>query len=78
MDLGKETDTVMGFKKFVSADELEEARKKKQEEWEKVRKPDDPEGIQLLTDNCVESFFFNIVCIVSSQHCVINFFIKIH
>ncbi|VDO45619.1 unnamed protein product [Haemonchus placei] len=27
---------------FVSSDELEEQRKKRQEEWEKVRKPDDP------------------------------------
>lgn len=31
-------------KKFVSESELEETRKKRQEEWEKVRKPDDPEG----------------------------------
>lgn len=31
-------------KKFVSETELDERRKKRQEEWEKVRKPDDPEG----------------------------------
>lgn len=31
-------------KKFVSATELEEERKKRQEEWEKVRKPDQPLG----------------------------------
>ncbi|XP_045893084.1 PSME3-interacting protein isoform X1 [Micropterus dolomieu] len=30
-------------RKFVSEAELEEKRKKRQEEWEKVRKPDDPE-----------------------------------
>lgn len=30
--------------KFVSESELDERRKKRQEEWEKVRKPDDPEG----------------------------------
>ncbi|XP_069028908.1 PSME3-interacting protein [Embiotoca jacksoni] len=30
-------------RKFVSETELEEKRKKRQEEWEKVRKPDDPE-----------------------------------
>lgn len=31
-------------RKFVSEAELDERRKKRQEEWEKVRKPDDPEG----------------------------------
>lgn len=31
-------------RKFVSETELDERRKKRQEEWEKVRKPDDPEG----------------------------------
>ena len=31
-------------RKFVSETELDEKRKKRQEEWEKVRKPDDPEG----------------------------------
>lgn len=30
-------------KKFVTETELDERRKKRQEEWEKVRKPDDPE-----------------------------------
>ncbi|KAM9510344.1 PSME3-interacting protein-like [Guaruba guarouba] len=30
-------------KRFVSESELEERRKRRQEEWEKVRKPDDPE-----------------------------------
>ncbi|XP_064640996.1 PSME3-interacting protein-like [Lineus longissimus] len=29
-------------KKFVSQDDLDEKRKKRQEEWEKVRKPEDP------------------------------------
>lgn len=42
-------------RKFVSEAELDERRKKRQEEWEKVRKPNDPEGknsiysIQLIT-----------------------------
>lgn len=31
-------------RKFVSESELDEKRKKRQEEWEKVRKPEDPEG----------------------------------
>ncbi|EDQ92839.1 uncharacterized protein MONBRDRAFT_22011 [Monosiga brevicollis MX1] len=32
----------MSFKAFVSADEVEEVRRKRQEEWEKIRKPSDP------------------------------------
>lgn len=31
-------------RKFVSESEIDEKRKKRQEEWEKVRNPDDPEG----------------------------------
>jgi len=29
---------------FISEKELQERRKKREEEWEKVRKPGDPEG----------------------------------
>lgn len=32
------------FKSFVSEKEIEEVKKKRQEEWEKVRKPDQPLG----------------------------------
>ncbi|KAM9855081.1 PSME3-interacting protein [Aulostomus maculatus] len=32
-------------RKFVSEAELDERRKKRQEEWEKVRKPDDPQEV---------------------------------
>nr|XP_012778303.1 protein FAM192A isoform X2 [Maylandia zebra] len=32
-------------RKFVSEAELDERRKKRQEEWEKIRKPDDPEEV---------------------------------
>ncbi|KAJ8335573.1 hypothetical protein SKAU_G00389150 [Synaphobranchus kaupii] len=32
-------------RKFVKESEIEEKRKKRQEEWEKVRKPDDPEEV---------------------------------
>ncbi|XP_073461619.1 PSME3-interacting protein isoform X2 [Aquarana catesbeiana] len=39
---GSEGDFVIN-KKFVTESELEEKRKKRQEEWEKVRKPEDPE-----------------------------------
>ena len=31
-------------KKFESQNEIEEKKKKRQEQWEKVRRPDDPEG----------------------------------
>uniref|UniRef100_A0A3B4YZR6 Proteasome activator subunit 3 interacting protein 1 n=1 Tax=Stegastes partitus TaxID=144197 RepID=A0A3B4YZR6_9TELE len=40
---GGETAGVDLSRKFVSETELDERRKKRQEEWEKVRKPDDPE-----------------------------------
>lgn len=38
---------VPGFalKKFESQNEVDEKKRKRQEEWEKVRKPDDPEGM---------------------------------
>uniref|UniRef100_A0AAY5L6P3 FAM192A/Fyv6 N-terminal domain-containing protein n=1 Tax=Esox lucius TaxID=8010 RepID=A0AAY5L6P3_ESOLU len=32
-------------RKFVSEAEIEEKRKLRQEEWEKVRKPEDPEEV---------------------------------
>lgn len=31
-------------RKFVSESEIEERKRRRQEEWEKVRKPDDPQG----------------------------------
>ncbi|XP_073424872.1 PSME3-interacting protein-like [Dendrobates tinctorius] len=39
---GHEGDLVMN-KRFVTESEIKERRKKRQEEWEKVRKPEDPE-----------------------------------
>jgi len=33
-----------GIKSFVSENELDEAKKKRQEEWERVRRPEDPKG----------------------------------
>ncbi|XP_069822080.1 PSME3-interacting protein [Dendropsophus ebraccatus] len=39
---GHEGDLVIN-KRFVTESELDEKRKKRQEEWEKVRKPEDPE-----------------------------------
>lgn len=32
------------FKSFISEKEIDEVNKKKQEEWERVRKPDQPLG----------------------------------
>lgn len=36
------------FKQFVSEKQIEEAKQKRQEEWEKVRRPDQPLGKQKL------------------------------
>ena len=44
MDGGDDSNLVIK-KRFVSEAELDERRKRRQEEWEKVRKPEDPEGI---------------------------------
>lgn len=45
MDGGDDGNLVIK-KRFVSEAELDERRKRRQEEWEKVRKPEDPEGIE--------------------------------
>ena len=37
---------------FVSEKELNEKRQKRQEEWEKVRKPNDPKGCVFLYIPC--------------------------
>ncbi|XP_055931639.1 PSME3-interacting protein-like [Argiope bruennichi] len=37
------SDGTVQCKKFITESEVEELKKKRQEEWEKVRKPDDPE-----------------------------------
>lgn len=40
---GSTTDaSLSGFKQFVSEEELDEKRRKRQEEWDKVRQPDEP------------------------------------
>lgn len=44
MDGGDDGNLVIK-KRFVTEAELDERRKRRQEEWEKVRKPEDPEGI---------------------------------
>uniref|UniRef100_A0A452GXF5 FAM192A/Fyv6 N-terminal domain-containing protein n=1 Tax=Gopherus agassizii TaxID=38772 RepID=A0A452GXF5_9SAUR len=43
MDGGDGTADLVINKRFVSESELDERRKRRQEEWEKVRKPEDPE-----------------------------------
>jgi len=45
MDGGDGSADLVINKRFVSEAELEERRKRRQEEWEKVRKPEDPEGM---------------------------------
>lgn len=57
-------------RKFVSEAELDEKRKKRQEEWEKVRKPDDPEGtnhIHLHTDPKLELALIIISLLINSS-----------
>ena len=39
------------FKSFVSQDELEQIKQRKQEEWEKNRRPDQPAGKGLESRN---------------------------
>ena len=34
--------------KFETEEEVQEKRQRRQEEWEKVRQPDDPTGIQII------------------------------
>lgn len=48
MDGGDDGNLVIK-KRFVSEAELDERRKRRQEEWEKVRKPEDPEGTWAYT-----------------------------
>ena len=36
------TVNIMALKSFISEKEIEEVKKKRQEEWERVRKPDQP------------------------------------
>ena len=46
------------FRSFVSEKEIEEVKQKRQEEWEKVRKPDQPLGKlqKLLSHIIIHSF----------------------
>lgn len=46
MDGGDDGNLVIK-KRFVTEAELDERRKRRQEEWEKVRKPEDPKGIYM-------------------------------
>ena len=44
---GKSDGSAM-FKKFETSDEIEEKKRKRQEEWEKVRRPDQPLGVFIM------------------------------
>lgn len=55
MNLDSGSVPAFSVKKFESQGEVDEKRKKRQEEWEKVRKPDDPEG-HLFKMNFCEKF----------------------
>lgn len=54
-------------RKFVSEAELDKRRQQRQEEWEKVRKPDDPEGKNFI--NSVEGIIpsFMHVCVYANK-----------
>ena len=41
------------FKSFISEKEIEEVKKKRQEEWEKVRKPNQPLGRNVCLSVCM-------------------------
>ena len=43
----------MPFKKFESSDEIEDRKRKRQEEWEKVRRPDQPESKYMFVEDKV-------------------------
>lgn len=60
---------------FVSETELDEIRKKRQEEWEKVRKEDDPLGkLKYFVVSCFQQgerggaifLFYELLCSLSS------------
>lgn len=57
-------------RKFVSEAELDKRRQKRQEEWEKVRKPDDPQGknrIHVHTDLKLELPLIIILLLLNSS-----------
>lgn len=63
-------------RKFVSETEIEEKRKQRQEEWEKVRKPEDPESKPSATNSTLlpkmytdtSNIFLHACTLVSSKH----------
>ena len=44
MSFGGENVSKVTLKNFESQEEIDEKKRRRQEEWEKVRKPDDPLG----------------------------------
>lgn len=55
-------DSTVKCKKFVSESEVEALRKKRQEEWEKVRKTEDPLGLFIFF-----LYFFSLFVLNSSS-----------
>ena len=41
------------IKSFVTEEEAQDAKEKRQKEWERVRKPDDPLGTCLYSASCM-------------------------
>lgn len=61
------------FRSFISEKEIEAVNKKKQEEWERVRRPDQPlgefrcAGYQCV---CVQELLMKLVLQVSQKCCI--------
>lgn len=63
-------------RKFVSETVIEEKRKQRQEEWEKVRQPEDPEGKQSAINSSLlqkmhtdtSNILHHACALVSSKH----------
>lgn len=52
MSFGSGSDSFK-VKTFETEEEVNEKKRRRQEQWEKVRKPDDPEGEFVLIGNCI-------------------------
>ena len=52
------------FKSFITEKEVEEVKKKRQEEWERIRKPDQPLGktLHVLNSVCVWHHITRLSC----------------
>lgn len=70
-------------RKFVSEAELDKRRQQRQEEWEKVRKPDDPESKNVITSPhhsiilSIHMCMYSLVCVCTLTHMYISLHVYI-